>query len=158
VQQPTARWNPARSVWETDEAHICGHSAAWSEIFPSSGMTRSGSVYARPTWGPPMDDSAYSSSPGLLPTPRVSDTNGSGEHGTGGPDLRTAVERLFPTPCAQEPGGTLEQYRERLRRHDGRESTFTPLSMLVLELFSGESSNQPSDAGSASSDAPPLTP
>ena len=30
----------------------------------------------------------------LLPTPRASDTNGVGEHGTGGLDLRTAVKTL----------------------------------------------------------------
>ena len=33
----------------------------------------------------------------LLPTPTVSDTNGPGAHGTGGADLRTAVQ-LLPTP------------------------------------------------------------
>jgi DNA (cytosine-5)-methyltransferase 1 len=35
----------------------------------------------------------------LLPTPTVSDTNGSGSHGDGGPDLRTAGA-LLPTPDA----------------------------------------------------------
>jgi len=44
----------------------------------------------------------------LLPTPRTSDTNGTGRHGTGGPDLRTgpllpgAVEKLLPTPMAAD--------------------------------------------------------
>jgi len=37
----------------------------------------------------------------LLPTPTVSDTNGAGEHGTGGADLRTAVS-LLPTPRATD--------------------------------------------------------
>ena len=37
----------------------------------------------------------------LLPTPRTSDTNGAGLHGTGGPDLRTAVT-LLPTPQARD--------------------------------------------------------
>jgi len=37
----------------------------------------------------------------LLPTPQTSDTNGPGEHGTGGPDLRTAVS-LLPTPRATD--------------------------------------------------------
>lgn len=42
----------------------------------------------------------------LLPTPRTTDSNGAGEHGTGGPDLRTAVS-LLPTPRATdgEKGG-----------------------------------------------------
>lgn len=35
----------------------------------------------------------------MLPTPRTSDTNGPGAHGTGGPDLRTVVA-LLPTPAA----------------------------------------------------------
>jgi hypothetical protein len=37
----------------------------------------------------------------LLPTPRTSDTNGVGEHGEGGPDLRTVVA-LLPTPRASD--------------------------------------------------------
>lgn len=41
----------------------------------------------------------------LLPSPRTSDTNGAGEHGDGGPDLRTAVTHSLPTPRAYEGGG-----------------------------------------------------
>lgn len=37
----------------------------------------------------------------LLPTPRVTDTNGAGKHGDGGLDLRTAVT-LLPTPKASD--------------------------------------------------------
>lgn len=40
----------------------------------------------------------------LLPTPRTSDTNGIGQHGTGGPDLRTAIS-LLPTPRARDGKG-----------------------------------------------------
>lgn len=40
----------------------------------------------------------------LLPTPKTSDTNGAGRHGTGGPDLRTAVTTLLPTPAAARSG------------------------------------------------------
>ena len=43
----------------------------------------------------------------LLPTPQTSDTNGPGEHGTGGPDLRTAVS-LLPTPRATRGGSSTE--------------------------------------------------
>lgn len=94
----------------------------------------------------------------LLPSPRTSDTNGAGHHGDGGLDLRTAVTMLptpttrdfkghnqrgdetcltgalLPTPAAQEPGGTAEQYHARLAAHDGREATFLPLSMAVQEI------------------------
>ena len=38
----------------------------------------------------------------LLSTPRTSDTNGAGAHGTGGLDLRTAVT-LLPTPTVGDP-------------------------------------------------------
>ncbi len=62
----------------------------------------------------------------LLPTPRVSDHNGTGEHGQGGPDLRTAVD-LLPTPCASPSGNTPE---EHLRKKPGRERV-TDLSILV---------------------------
>ena len=40
----------------------------------------------------------------LLPTPTSSDTNGAGAHGTGGPDLRTAVS-LLPTPSVADVTG-----------------------------------------------------
>jgi DNA (cytosine-5)-methyltransferase 1 len=40
----------------------------------------------------------------LLPTPRTNDMRGPGVHGTGGPDLRTAVS-LLPTPRARDSKG-----------------------------------------------------
>lgn len=40
----------------------------------------------------------------LLPTPTSSDTNGASAHGTGGPDLRTAVS-LLPTPSVADVTG-----------------------------------------------------
>jgi DNA (cytosine-5)-methyltransferase 1 len=40
----------------------------------------------------------------LLPSPRTSDTNGAGEHGQGGLDLRTAVS-LLPTPTTRDLKG-----------------------------------------------------
>ena len=39
-----------------------------------------------------------------LPSPRTSDTNGAGHHGTGGPDLRTVVATM-PTPSAADGNG-----------------------------------------------------
>ena len=55
--------------------------------FPISGMMIDGNIMALPA------QNADGSSPGL-PTPRVSDGNGPGHHGTGGPDLRTVVTTL----------------------------------------------------------------
>jgi hypothetical protein len=50
---------------------------------------------------------------GLLPTPRTSDTNGPGRHGTGGPDLRTVASELLPTPRAQHGEGRNQTIWER---------------------------------------------
>ncbi|MGZ6589330.1 MAG: hypothetical protein ACXVHX_34310, partial [Solirubrobacteraceae bacterium] len=64
-------------------------------------------------------DSGRVTDPGaLLPSPRTSDTNGAGRHGSGGLDLRTAVA-LLPTPMV---GSTSEashgqisgQWREQM--------------------------------------------
>jgi DNA (cytosine-5)-methyltransferase 1 len=72
----------------------------------------------------------------LLPTPRTSDTNGPGEHGQGGPDLRTAVS-LLPTPSASNPndGEDLDQWharRERVKETSDAGNGFgTPLAVAV---------------------------
>src|SRR5690606_11340098 len=76
-QARIATWNPARSVWETDQASICGHSEPFSETWPTSGMMRAGTAYALPTSVPLTDDSGSS----LLPTPRASDGPDSTSHG-----------------------------------------------------------------------------
>jgi hypothetical protein len=57
-------------------------------------------------YGNNQSPSLDSLAPTLLPTPRTSDTNGTGKHGTGGPNLRTAIS-LLPTPRATdgEKGG-----------------------------------------------------
>jgi hypothetical protein len=89
-----------------------GLSAVYSETFLSSGSMRNGSVYARPTPAPRTAGSASSSSPGLLPTPTVSDANGAGEHGDGGTDLRTAVS-LLPAPNSSDSQGGPRAVPER---------------------------------------------
>lgn len=49
----------------------------------------------------------------LMPTPRTTDTNGPGAHGSGGPDLRTVVS-LLPTPsCADASGGHANRSGDR---------------------------------------------
>lgn len=53
--------------------------------------------------------SGSSSLRGLLPTPRTSDTNGAGKHGSGGPDLRTVVS-LLPTPTAADSERASDTY------------------------------------------------
>lgn len=61
MRQQLAKWNPARSAWETDEQSVCGHSVVYSETFPSSGITLRGRAYALPTWEPPTGGSVSSS-------------------------------------------------------------------------------------------------
>ncbi len=73
----TATWNPARGVWETTQTALCGHSAPYSETWPTSGMTRDGMAYELPTLGHHTDDSASS----LLPTPEANTaSNGGSQH------------------------------------------------------------------------------
>ena len=102
MPEPIAEWNPARGAWETRETNIlCGHSAPFSEILPKSGSMRSGRLYpparsARPTAG-----SGSSSSPGLLPTPTTSDSNGGGSTVTEDPISARPSPALFRTPTAQ---------------------------------------------------------
>ena len=71
MPRPTAIWNRARGVWETEAVSLCGHSEPYSETWPTSGTTRAGRAYARLTSAPLTDGSASSSQPGLLPTPRA---------------------------------------------------------------------------------------
>ena len=125
-----ATWNPERDLWETDQTVLLSeHSAAYSETLPPSGMTRNGVLYERLTLGHRTSEPGCSFLPTprasedekggpnqkgssgdltlssatarMLPTPRTSDTNGAGAHGTGGLDLRTAVA-LLPTPKASD--------------------------------------------------------
>jgi hypothetical protein len=83
----------------------------------------------------------------LLPTPRTSDTNGAGQHGTGGLDLRTAVE-LLPTPRATD--GTKGGPNQRGSSGD------LMLPSAVQSL--GASTPPQSPAGNTSSDDPPPPP
>ena len=127
-----AVWNRARSVWETGQMQfLCEHSVPFLATWPTSGMTRSGQAFELPTPELHTGGSASSllrtpvaaegsggaKSPAtshqvmlrdqvteMLPTPRTSDTNGAGEHGTGGPDLRTVVS-LLPTPQVADVTG-----------------------------------------------------
>ena len=48
--QPTAIWNSARGVWETNEVNLfCAHLGLFLETWPTSGMTRNGQVFERQT-------------------------------------------------------------------------------------------------------------
>ena len=72
--QPFAVWNPTRGVWETSQPDLYGHLAPYSETWPTSGMTRNGSVYPLPRSAHRIPGSVSSSSPtALFRTPLASD-------------------------------------------------------------------------------------
>jgi hypothetical protein len=76
VPTPLATWNPARGVWETEQASLlCAHWVPFSQTWPNWGTTRAGTAYAQPMWEHLTADSGSSSSPGLLlNTPIASDS------------------------------------------------------------------------------------
>lgn len=82
VLQPLAIWNPRRGVWETTQRDLFGLSAPFSAIWPTCGMTRSGSAYRLPLSALLTTGSASSSSPpakALFRTPLASDSSRGGE-------------------------------------------------------------------------------
>ena len=96
--QPIASWNPERDVWESPtQSLLSEHLDVYSETWPLSGSMRNGSVFPRPAWEPPTNDSATSS---LLPTPEAKlgssgpDYARSNRQGSGGDDLTTTVAKL----------------------------------------------------------------
>jgi hypothetical protein len=103
MPQLIATWNPARSVWETNQTALCGHSALFSETWPAWGMTRDGQAFALPTLVPPTDDSGCSS----LPTPTVNDSGNGGISQTrrNSPGL-VAVDYLTQLPTPRATDGT----------------------------------------------------
>jgi hypothetical protein len=110
---PLASYDPATSSWRTWQTSLDSTTEKSGErssvTWPRSGTTSSGTAYPQQPSAPLT--SVTGSSP-LLPTPRTSDMNGAGVHGTGGQDLRTVVS-LLPTPHgmpkegqARRPGPT----------------------------------------------------
>lgn len=128
--RPLAIWNPVTDRWEREQETIFGHSDAYSETWPTSGMTVNGVAYELPTWEHHTAGTGYSSSQhdAMLPTPTTSEATGAGrsEKKTGGDNLRTTVT-LLPTPVAQPSGNTPENH---LRKKPGRQ-VVTDLSILV---------------------------
>lgn len=119
------------SCWRTWPAISLWGSETYSGAWPKRGMTRSGAAFELPMPALRIDGSGCSS----LPTPRASDANGSGTHGDGGMDLRTAVQ-LLPTPTAQAA------------------KTLDDFNLWVVAARLGVSTGPPSDDGNTPSDDP----
>ena len=78
--QPLAVWNPTRGIWVKPQLDLFGQQEQFWETWPTSGMTRNGSVYPLPTSAHPTPDSGSSSSPtALFRTPLASDASRGGE-------------------------------------------------------------------------------
>ena len=132
MPEPIATWNPARGAWEKPETNIlCGHSALYSETWPTSGMTRGGRSYPLPTQGHRTDASESSSLPSLLPTPRPQTKGGDSapEAEVGGTrpsgtkralNLATVTAHLLPTPQVAYDGRSQEAWREAKDRAAAR--------------------------------------
>lgn len=95
MPQPVAIWNTARDVWETPGTNglFCEHLAVYSEVWPTSGMTRNGEAYELPTWALAMPGSVSLSSPkdeALFRTPCAAEAEG----GPRNPDRPGATMRL----------------------------------------------------------------
>jgi len=116
VPEPIATWNPARSVWETNQGMLCEHSDVFSGIWPSSGMTRGGVAYALPMWAPLTTGSGSSL---LLGTPRTSSANGVGRFQDSPRGTRGRLEaqvHLLKTPLAVN-GGSQHPETRKARGH-----------------------------------------
>ncbi len=61
--QPLAVWNPTRGIWEKPNLDLFGQQEQFWETWPTSGMTRNGSVYPLPPSAHPTPDTGSSSSP-----------------------------------------------------------------------------------------------
>ena len=78
--QPFATWNSVSGVWETNQLDLSAQRAPFSETWPTSGMTRNGSVYPLPRSAHPTPDTGSSSLPtALFRTPLASDAARGGE-------------------------------------------------------------------------------
>ena len=102
MQEPLARWNSQRDVWETAETPIFGPSDVYSETWPTSGTMRNGVAYELPTWEQRTTGSASFSSP-LYPTPAASDWKRDdypADRLRKSPNLPT-ISHYFKTPTSQ---------------------------------------------------------
>mgnify|MGYP001556471671 FL=1 len=78
--QPVAVWDSTRGIWEKPPLDLFEQREQFWETWPTSGMTRNGSVYPLPTSVHRILDIGYLSSPtALFRTPLASDASRGGE-------------------------------------------------------------------------------
>ena len=141
-QLPFAYFDRVSLCWRTSAPSLFGDSIESPPIWPASGMTWHGRAFALPTWAPPIDAADGS----LLPTPTGRDHKGRNQRDdtTCLPGVASA---LLPTPTARlgdDRGGQAKRYTNPERSNDLDDAV----------LWIGALSDQPSDAGNASSADP----
>jgi len=110
AQMPIATWNRVLGVWEAPLINlICEHWEPWREVWPNSGMTVGGQLFALPTPARHIDANASSS----LPTPTARDyKDGNKEHRRNGVTQTDTLSRavfvneLLPTPQVDDSKNT----------------------------------------------------
>ena len=117
-----ASFDPATSSWRTSQLSLLGGLDEFSETWPRSGMTRSGTAYRLQPLAPLTGGTAS----GLWPTPRVSANENrqtkrtpSQIAGTHGRSLAAEVceaeltkDGLYTTPCADDTGHRKGKYAQ----------------------------------------------
>ena len=152
-QQPTATWNSARGVWETNQVNLlCGHSEPFLETWPTSGMTRNGQVFELPT----QEHHTTASESLLLRSPVASEAEGGAMHEddarAGNHTLKLGWQvlghfghiqpkRVLPTPVVNDMGAgkTVERWDEwtaaTKEKHQNGNGHGPSLSIELLRLL-----------------------
>lgn len=97
----SVKWDRASLSWRTCEPSLLEESTKFSGRWPTSGMMRSGALYAHPTWVPRTDASASSSSHGWPTATVTGNHNVKGLSPTSGDGLATAAQN-WATPRAED--------------------------------------------------------
>jgi hypothetical protein len=116
VRRLIAKWNGARNVWERKRTRACGHSALFSETWPTSGMMLGGVAYELPTWEPLTSGSGSSSSPGLG-TPKARDWKGPTADGFCSGDLHDSLQQAALLPTVKSSDGRRGNSPSELERN-----------------------------------------
>ena len=123
-----ATWNQDKDFWEVG-MDIFGHSVAYLEILPRSGMTHAGQLYELQISEHPTTEPGSFLLP-TLPTPAASDykrdTSSAGAMSRKSPSL-TVVDKHFPTQGTTDANGSA-------RHEPGGPGLWT----VVAELSTGE--------------------
>jgi hypothetical protein len=131
LPEPLAIYDRGSRSWRTFGGMFPSDSMPSLATLPTWGMTLAGALYPLPEPALPTVEPASSSqlptpratrggssteTVPLLPTPMTSEANGVGEHGTGGPDLRTAVHLMGTPRSVLWKAGTMQASREAVAR------------------------------------------